>query len=842
MKFSELKQAMDWRRRVGFNGGGYVKKKVLPQPKPKEEAEKVNKARKEKTFEKAKPALENPKEVKEMILKPKRGLVDEPGEYSVTAKEQKNINAWNKRLKSAIEAGVVKPYEEQPRAVRYKIRQGQNAGLPTKPFGKFTNPIKTQFGTVYSDVDNVLANLTKKSQANVKAWEKATGKKYVDQNKITRKGIALKGVNYTPLSEISAKKKLKDKALEIKRKKAAKLKKIQDDKILKIINDNPGLNASQIAKRAGVSDVVVKRVANNLGIDLVTKYDQLLPELKALDKLIKKNSKFLSGDASIADKRRFLFAEMQKQFGPNYTPDEFIRRIQTLGNRYVGQLDQIDAYKGFKGPNNYKGSALHKNIVGMAKGSYLGVSAEARLLGLPKNQIQLLDDVLSGASKLTKMKVAGDHTDINALMKNFPEYKKNFTRINIISDRLNTEKLGADNQLIKLVKQLNNKEITPQEFTTQVEEIRTNFTNKTKVPIGNPVTDARGNVSLDFQTPRLIDLKNPKNKAISNAVTNLIEQEGVKFSDFDVQYSQANTIKERFNLLKNATTEALQKSKIIKGFAEMSGDVGQAAKNILKTKTGKVGAAGLLYTLATAAGPRPTETDLVDEVALTRGAAESIPTKTAAGAGLAAATAGTKTGRDLFSKGFKGFDRFLLRPLTAIEAPAAAVPQSAFQAGKLIGDVKRGEQTDVKGMDITLPTSLSSLAASKKFGLDLFADNAGRLKRFLRAGFTQPALRTLSRGSVFATPIIETGIQGYNAMKALQDARRNASAFEPRVDTALGEAPISYYNRIMSELPEVDRSGAAGGGIMKMAGKSSGPAPESGPTPQGLDFLMKHGR
>ena len=67
MKFSELKQAMDWRRRVGFNGGGYVKKKVLPQPKPKEEAEKVNKARKEKTFKEAKPALENPKEVKEMM-------------------------------------------------------------------------------------------------------------------------------------------------------------------------------------------------------------------------------------------------------------------------------------------------------------------------------------------------------------------------------------------------------------------------------------------------------------------------------------------------------------------------------------------------------------------------------------------------------------------------------------------------------------------------------------------------------------------------------------------------------------------------------------------------------
>jgi hypothetical protein len=31
----------------------------------------------------------------------------------------------------------------------------------------------------------------------------------------------------------------------------------------------------------------------------------------------------------------------------------------------------------------------------------------------------------------------------------------------------------------------------------------------------------------------------------------------------------------------------------------------------------------------------------------------------------------------------------------------------------------------------------------------------------------------------------------------------------------------------------------AGGGIAKLAGKSSGPAPEKGPTPQGLDFFNK---
>jgi len=34
----------------------------------------------------------------------------------------------------------------------------------------------------------------------------------------------------------------------------------------------------------------------------------------------------------------------------------------------------------------------------------------------------------------------------------------------------------------------------------------------------------------------------------------------------------------------------------------------------------------------------------------------------------------------------------------------------------------------------------------------------------------------------------------------------------------------------------------AGGGIAKLAGKRSGPALQSGPTPQGLDYLLKRGR
>jgi len=67
MKIAEYKQMMAYLTRPKFNGGGSVGSFVKPKKKPKEEAEKVNKERKEKNFEKVKGALENPKEVKEMM-------------------------------------------------------------------------------------------------------------------------------------------------------------------------------------------------------------------------------------------------------------------------------------------------------------------------------------------------------------------------------------------------------------------------------------------------------------------------------------------------------------------------------------------------------------------------------------------------------------------------------------------------------------------------------------------------------------------------------------------------------------------------------------------------------
>ena len=103
----------------------------------------------------------------------------------------------------------------------------------------------------------------------------------------------------------------------------------------------------------------------------------------------------------------------------------------------------------------------------------------------------------------------------------------------------------------------------------------------------------------------------------------------------------------------------------------------------------------------------------------------------------------------------------------------------------------------IKEVEIDMKVALSPGDSEEINKSDVTKKKPSRIKRFLRGPFTQTGVRALSRGSVFATPFIETGIQGYNAYKALKEADKKADISEPRVDTALGKAPISYYNKIV---------------------------------------------
>ena len=75
----------------------------------------------------------------------------------------------------------------------------------------------------------------------------------------------------------------------------------------------------------------------------------------------------------------------------------------------------------------------------------------ARLLGLPEKDIKVIDDT-AAAMKGFGFDIAGDHTDIKGLMKNFPNYKNNFTRIEYIKDSLNKFKRRYDTKIANLAR------------------------------------------------------------------------------------------------------------------------------------------------------------------------------------------------------------------------------------------------------------------------------------------------------------------------------------------------------------------------------------------------------
>ena len=134
-----------------------------------------------------------------------------------------------------------------------------------------------------------------------------------------------------------------------------------------------------------------------------------------------------------------------------------------------------------------------------------------------------------------------------------------------------------------------------------------------------------------------------------------------------------------------------------------------------------------------------------------------------------------------------------------------------------------------------------------------------------RAGFKSGALRkgiqALIDKSVKSTPKDTTPDLDALIKKALDEdffdkKDRIIDNINLKIDRArakgldsqeIGEGQIEFYDDITKSNfktktgPFFDRRKRAGGGILKQAGDSSGPPPESGPNPQGLQGLMKRG-
>ena len=198
---------------------------------------------------------------------------------------------------------------------------------------------------------------------------------------------------------------------------------------------------------------------------------------------------------------------------------------------------------------------------------------------------------------------------------------------------------------------------------------------------------------------------------------------------------------------------------------------------------------------------------------------------TAAAAGTGAAAVGTPTGRNILGKIF----RVAGTPLSGLGFAGTNV-YSKMKEGQSLADAV---VDPITGLELSFPGLFKENL--KKIIPERFQGRAARFGRGLLG------LRGIPVGPIGLTLAgLGQAQEFYNQYQDLQrmkeqNPRAYSEFMESRQTPALSAAE-------QTAIEDMGRSGAAGGGIMKMAGKSSGRPPESGPTPQGLDFILKRGR
>ena len=208
------------------------------------------------------------------------------------------------------------------------------------------------------------------------------------------------------------------------------------------------------------------------------------------------------------------------------------------------------------------------------------------------------------------VKMAGDHTDIDSLMKNFPNYRKNYTRIEFITDKLNDYKgKHYDNKVLSLFRAakkgqthtlIDGKKIP---ITEALTNLQSDFFKKTGHRLGGFELSNTGEINIKPQTIRIPDLDHPINTKLKETLKGLeaYKTPGGKpikiTNSFDRAMMNADTIKETENVFKKYKgTSELTNSRYIKALSSIP-KFGKLIKPLI---AGTIGAAGV-STLAAAA-------------------------------------------------------------------------------------------------------------------------------------------------------------------------------------------------------------------------------------------------
>ena len=907
MKLNELKQAMDWRRRVGFNGGGYVKKKVLPKKKPEEEAEKVNKARKEKTFKEVKPALENPKEVKEMMDLADGGRIpfgiggltaQEIGTLKQAIKDGKLTQAEYNKLS-------VKPPADDPnfgggkRGMEKRNWFGVTQRGNKKLFRKVKNILSPGAANAGSKLFNnkkarniitTAANAGKNNQEIVKLLEKADvdfgGASTTKVQKVgaavnslvqrgdvdeiyTRSAQALKTTG--DLTDFELKKKIKSTVEDL----IKNPEKYENKSLTTIQKETLGR-----LEDTGRFDVIKNEIKRQLGDKKGTKFIQDNFESttafskKRLETLLKdKKIKNLlkSNDVSFEKLEKQIAKVLKVDINSNAPSNAAYRLAEVIRDQpgfvdvkiprtYLNSADKIlEAGKisGLEDPfSSIKRQRMEKKVakeLGQKSTFFKKTRTKsvsdtfnklAKEIGGPfKKLVGISTDELGTISGPYRYGSEGDSIFMQSLTKTG---NKTADNINLEKGRTMDKKLVEIRKLIEESKTFPTKEV--KQYNTDVRriarEMNANLGPKAKkikpfiiVPGGDPtktianfsliakqnpdvaqkiINDARTfgySAEIPKDVPTAFQLQN-KSFVRKNVVDNLKKF----YNEFDE--------KELFKKIRNQTPKQIRdifgKGRKFLRFVEAEPDNRRfaSANNIMTDATyvdpiEKSGRSMLDFikdnpfvsgaTAATAGLSFP-KTRPFTKKALGIGF-RSLGTPTAL---LSAATGGFKRLPDLSKTG----DRIALETLAAFGKEGVRLGQG------VASQIARGVRS--------LPFGKQAAPFVRKGVQTAFG--ARGLPPFLKPGVAFRAARAL-------TPLglASLGLEGlYQAGKYGIERRKELQEMSPEQRQEL--------RRQSDEFSFGEAAGAAGGGLLKQAGDRSGKPPEAGPTPQGLDFLMKRGR
>ena len=781
MKIAEYKQMMAYLTRPGFSGGG----NVLPKKKPKEEAEKVNKARKEKNFEKVKGALENPKEVKKMIDKPKRGLVDEPGSY---AGEGITVTEVNKYRKEGLTA----------KQIIKKLSESLDRNVNLTEYEKFLTANKSKLVKV-----NYGQKLTKEK---IKAYDKAT-------EKIT-KG---KYKKYSDLPFIKGIEKLKDKIASEGRRRLKGVPEGQGgpgeiraivkgkETLSKSIMDI--LNASD--ERFNIGDMRKALESKNIPFTESNLADTL-QRLKKIESY--KNKIIKTPEADIIKKFRETFFEKRKPFiqaiadafiaDPDATPEEIAEAIYGTKNfRNASSAQKLDYLKEMS-----RNVEQFVEVYGNPK-TFKPITKD--LKAIPVNKLgNILDNIARNASAFGygQTAVTNLQFQIADASRNFPPrtsqrlreslQQKNFEVDEVVGRAATYQRapgyIEATQVIPKKINQLKGKKLDWRFSKVFEEALEGNFKN----------VDEYNTFAKKFGKQNKID------------VPIIRTGSGLNPKDFINNFDQFSPAAQ-----KNITEIAKNKNLVVETRSKPLLALAEEAKGKIKGggKYGKfIDFAGKVIG-ATAGG---TGTALAAD-----GTEATSVLPTAVGAGTGAAAVGTKTGRNILGKVF----RTLGTPLAGAGFAATNVASKMGEGQSLADAVV----DPITGLELSFPGLFKENL--KKIIPERFQGRAARFGRGLLG------LRGIPVGPIGLTLAgLGQAQEFYNQYQDLQrmkeqNPRAYSEFMESRQTPALSAAE-------QTAIEDMGRSGAAGGGLLKQAGDRSGKPPEAGPTPQGLASIIKRGR